>query len=96
MPDLEITSGEVGRTARIKTYRLQDGGILVTGTKDAGATVKVSLDPGGEPQIAQENQEDPKKWSAKLAATRGARYTIQASSDSPLVKEATESIEVVA
>ena len=97
MPDLDITSGEggTGGDMRVKTYRLQDRAILVTGTKDPAATVTVTLKPGGSPMTAEQDPTDAKKWRIRIPVSAVGQYLIQASTTSPNVKEVEETINVL-
>jgi hypothetical protein len=92
MPNLTITSG--GGDAE-KNYNRVDGKILVTGTKDAGASVTVTLDPGGSPTTAREDPADPTKWSIRIPTNGLGEFNLDATTTTPQVKDVRQRINVV-
>jgi hypothetical protein len=93
MPNLSITSG--AGTDQVKTYILDSNDeITVTGTKDAGAVVKVKLTPPGNEKDADRDPSDPQKWTVKFRSNVGRR-TIHARTTTPNMKDESQEADVV-
>jgi hypothetical protein len=95
MSSISITSGQGGTDGTPKYYVVQDGMIVVSGTKDAGAVVTVAIQPGGIPVRARQDPTDHRIWTARLAVAAAGLYTVEASTTFPNTKDVRESINVV-